>query len=349
MSKIRNTRDELGVFLAIENGSIGTLDALLAKGVDFTKSWHCGNTVLHWTSMKASSRVLEWLLKRKIADESSIINDCGATALHLAAGYATDPLKKIELLGDLKLDPNRPDFEKKAALHYALQSSAVSTKVVTKPKANFKAKDKTNSNVLDYAIQNRKASSKLIEDLLSLDVDINQIDNKKKTPLAYLVEDRSTTRTKKLVPVLLPGKPGIKPSKGEDSVLHLAAKNPAFSQQTFRQLLSHEGCEGCVDDEDRNPLHFVPLCYKDPTQTTESRKRLKGILDILLKQKGIDINAADKNGATVLHYLASIPTQPANVMQLFLSKINNPNATDHNKETALHILLRENSYADKPN
>lgn len=354
MSEIRNTRGEPGAFLAIENESVRNLDALLNLGVDFTKPGCDGNTALHWAAMKASSRVLKHLWKqKKITNASPIINDYGATVLHCAAGSARQPLEKIGLLTDLKLNLDRPDFENKTPLHYAVQNPKVTSAIIAKflvLNADFKVKDRTNSTVLHYAIRNREATSKSIEKICSSDVDVNEIDDNKKTALGYLVEDHhSATRVKELVPILLQCKASTKTSPGEESILHLAVKNPVLSRKTFRTLLSHEECNDVVDTEGRTLLHFALLCYKGSAETASSRERLKTILEILLKEEDIDVNEVDKKGRTALHYLAAIPTLPSGIRKVLLTKVTNREAVDHNKETALHILLRENAYANTAN
>ncbi|KIX06079.1 uncharacterized protein Z518_04053 [Rhinocladiella mackenziei CBS 650.93] len=359
MSQLRNINDELGAFLAVESESTECLEVLLAKKVELKKMRQSGNTILHWAAIKSWSKTLKWLLDRDIAQDASIIDDNAATILHLAAGSAKGPLTKVEILSDfgfekLGLEANRPDKDQKTALHYALDGPRVSTKLIQKLRTlsiDFKAKDKMGATPLHYSVRNRKASEEVIKELVSYKmIDVNAVDHKKKTALAYLVEKGTRVRINNLVPILLKEEGiRVKPRNGEESVLHLAINNSVLSEKTFQLLLSHEGCKDCVDKDKRNLLHCALLAYRDSASTKLSRSRLEKIIDKLLEDKDIDVTSVDKKRATALHYLARIPTQPAGLMKTMLSKITDVDASNETGETALHILVRYNEYADKAN
>ncbi|KAL3419807.1 hypothetical protein PVAG01_08305 [Phlyctema vagabunda] len=350
---VRNIQDELGVFLAIQSRRLNSLRILSDAGVAGLKeAWQQGNNALHWAASHGTSSMVSLLINK--GADISVLNDNGATAFHLAAGSRFDAVEKILLLS--QLDPNRHDAKGATVLHYAVQSPKAPCKVVAKLEelsADFKLIDLAGETPLHYAAKRSSLGVDLAEMLLPR-VDVNVVSKNGKTALACLLASRSTPSLK-LVNLFIAwdAKTSVtNPPDDEGTVLHYAVKNPKFPFALVKLLLNRESINS-TDRLGRTALHCAMIPCHETLTTTAVRNRTNSIISLLVRSEA-NCNIADKNGATVLHYLARMPVQPADIMDLLLEKIKQATMAPKNRaniicavnkleETPLHIALTHNN------
>lgn len=340
-SQARNLNDEFGVILAIKSQRFDALQMLINAKVDITNSWQQGMNALHWAALFGTSKMVTLLLQEKL-DPFSITED-GATALHLAAQSAYEPLGKIEILFKCGVDPNRPDKNGSTVLHYAVKSPLVSLAMMNKLEKlsiDFKAVNSAKETALMCAVQNPKHSPKAIRKLLD-EIDKEAVSKKGKTALFYLVDSKSGPY-KKLIEIFLERKAKIDGIDDDGTLLHRAVKNTDFSTALVKKLISKASINK-VDKLNRTALHCAFLPCHEAATPYRVRKRAKTIVSMLLDE-GADCTISDEKIGNALHYLCRCRSQPEGLMAILLAKKVDVKAVDNPKlkATALHTALRHN-------
>ena len=142
---------------AAVDGDIGTINSLLAQGVNINAADERGWTALRGAAFIENAQVVKLLLDRK-ADPNIRTKDDGTTALHQAA--SSDDIEIVKSLLKAGADPNiRDSFSGMTPLMEAAGlGNVVATQLMIKNNADVNVYDKWGETVLDQVLEARESA-----------------------------------------------------------------------------------------------------------------------------------------------------------------------------------------------
>ncbi|KAF7891924.1 hypothetical protein EAF00_008226 [Botryotinia globosa] len=345
LSQSRNIEGQLAIFCAIENDNLSVVQYLITK-MDLYTLRDNGNTIVHWIAAKGSVAMLKLVLSSDLMNNTSMIDDSGATVFHLAAGSAISPLDKIGLLEPRisELDANRRDNVGATALHHSLRGPRISIEVLEKLKelgVKFEAKDTSGSTALHFAARNPKTSVEVSTYLIRSGVNVDDLDIHFRTPLSYLVAESSriVRNMESIVQVFKPNT-STKLLKHQGFVVHFAIINKNLPMSILKKILPGKGVIiNEVNAKGQTVLHCAIAELRKYTQTSDNGSRLMELILHLLKNDNVDVDAVKYSAETACHYLARFPEQPSGIMVKLLLKSRSIDAVSKEKETALDLAV----------
>ena len=290
--------------LAVKHGKGDTVKALLgAKDIHVNEKDKDDRTPLHLAIIDKNKEVVEALLGAKDIHVNEKDKD-DRTPLHLAA-WKTDK-EVVEALLEVKgINVNAVDNKGYTPLHLSTLNSDSETTVKTLLAKNAKVdeKNKYGQTPLHMAFfHNNKNGAQA---LLDNDANVNAVDDDGNTPLHLAVKYSKGDTVKALL-----GAKDIHVNavdKDDRTPLHVAVK---YSKGDTVQALIAEGANvNAVDNKGWTPLHrlahFGGSCIDTPFEKRNNRRQYQkeivlSIAKSLLEVKGINVNAADKDGKTPL-------------------------------------------------
>ncbi|XP_063924177.1 uncharacterized protein LOC135138192 isoform X2 [Zophobas morio] len=279
-----------------------------------------GNTILHQlikSSVELS--VLENIFQSVDLDVDAK-NDNGVTALHLACEHGSFDIAKLLIKKNANVQAL--DDNNKNALHYACQApenSEVITKLLIENNVDINCQDKWGNTALHFACE--YGNIEVIQNLVEGGADVN-LGNSKGENVLHCTS-KAQTNCEEIIILLLKCGIGIDSRANMGTTpLQLACKHGNY--KATNSLLKHGANVNCIDHIGENALHHS-LDLNDNME----------VINLLLSN-GIDINAQNERGTTVLQLACQYNNFES--AKTFLDNGSDINMTDNDKNTALHYV-----------
>ncbi|XP_014231263.2 ankyrin-1-like [Trichogramma pretiosum] len=313
-----NARDKKGntpLHLALQSSSSKELaELLLRRGANLNLANEEGLTALHLICKSLryydlTKMILELIDEKHRSAQVNSRDQMGNTPLHFASGAFGDN-EVIELLLRHGADPNAANAEGLTPLHMFCKRKYDSNLTEIFFNINDElnqlvevdARDILGRSPLNYAVDN--GHKKAIESLLRRGPDKNWI---------FLNDDERTSW-------------GSTPKRGGD--IDVVMMLFELSEEKH-QLVNRTNEDGST------PLHII--CSRD-NERDDLAKILFKLGDV--KHQPVQINAQDKSGDTPLHLVLRSKYNRRWLVELLLRKGANPNLTNNEGSTALHIVCK---------
>lgn len=181
------------LLLAAGNDYAATVIALVEKGAEVNKVHVYGRTLLHYAVYKGEKDLVLALIEAKV-DVNQADNN-GETPLNCAAHYLdddgtgiyndSDNIEITKILIRAGANVNQTNKDKRTPLHWAaIRNHTDVVWALIEAKADANKSDKYGMTPLNYAAHCH-SDTKMIEMLLLKGANVNQANNKAKTPLDY--------------------------------------------------------------------------------------------------------------------------------------------------------------------
>ncbi|XP_063913028.1 uncharacterized protein LOC135129711 [Zophobas morio] len=270
-------------------------------------------------SLEGYRRIIQLVLESGLDVNARL--EHGLTAFQLSCRHGNYEITKMLL--DFGSSVNLVDMRDNTALQCAVELQKVNLdiiKLLTEKGVDVNAQNKFGMTALQLACQQGVYENAKM--LLDFGASINIADKDNKNLLHYA----SWKDNKDIIKILI--------DKGIDvnaqdklgkTALHFACEQTIYGN--VEMLLSVGASINLADIENRNVLHSAALSWKD------NRDVMK-----LLLEKGIDINAQDKNGATALQlaWTRSVCENAKTLLDFGAST----DVLDHNKQNVLHYASK---------
>ena len=351
---------------------VSTARLLLERGVDVNARRKDGCTLLHLEAFKGSVEVVQVLIDH--GANTTLETEEGVTALHLMSRGEYDSQEQgvsiARLLLEHGVDVNARDKDGFTSLHEAALHGMVKVaQVLLDHGANAKVETEEGETALHIVSRGKYDSQEqgvsIVQLLLDRGVDVNARDKDSFTSL----HETALYGMVEVARVLLNHGANAKLETEEgETALHIVSRGKYDSQEqgvsTARLLLEHGVDVNARRKDSSTSLHAVALYgmvevarvlldhgAKETLETEEGETALhivsRGIYDSqeqgvsiaqLLLERGVDVDARDKNSFTSLHKAAFYGM--VEVAQVLLDHGANAKLETKQGETALHIVSR---------
>lgn len=306
-TRTRSQSQETALHLASEDGCQDIVDMILQKGVDVDQGDSSQCTALHLASRKGHRGVCQALLDHD-ADVSNTDSD-GKTALYYASRNGHFDIASLLLTKGADINAHEaPLYQAIIAGHKSLVT------LLLDAGADMLGKNSDGYMALHAAVEAGHAD--IVQLLLDRKAPIDAVDNIDNTALHYAV----IRGGKEIVSILIQrGAPLDLKNLNSDTPLIIAVFTGAVD--IVRELIDHNADLTVVDASGWNLLQLAAY------------HNLVVIMDILVNERGIDVNIRSEDGKTALH-------QPMNERSArwLLSNSANVDATSDNDITPLMMM-----------
>eukprot|EP01090_Pellita_catalonica_P002270 TRINITY_DN1187_c0_g1_i1.p1 TRINITY_DN1187_c0_g1~~TRINITY_DN1187_c0_g1_i1.p1 ORF type:complete len:910 (-),score=159.32 TRINITY_DN1187_c0_g1_i1:33-2435(-) len=318
----RNNCGETALHKAAGNGTLIAIKRILDEGATVCAVTNKNETPLHYAAKFVRSEALEFLLKIN-PDAVFKQNSEGMTALHCAC--IANNIQCVKMLLEYGSLVNIIDENGETPLHHVARTGNCMNAIeLVKNEADLKVVSLDNGympvhlavignykDLVEFFLQNGSKKSARDKNLL--------------TPLHY-----ATFSTGCIEPLLSAGANIDRVDSGGRTPLHIAAGLGDLLVVSY--LLDAKASTSIVTVNKTTCLHYAMI------------SGTKGVIRKLLKHTE-DVNAKNNRGYTPLHYAAHFMCENiAGVELLFAQEGLDPNITDDNGDTALHVLARHSLY-----
>eukprot|EP01046_Picozoa_sp_COSAG06_P033041 COSAG06_NODE_3345_length_5477_cov_51.455188_2_plen_961_part_00 len=340
------------------------VEKLLARGADVNRADKDGNTPLHWVvdcshnDIKRNATVCDQIVEKLLAAgaDANIVDTNGRTALHRAVQHyrAGTMLEKLLAAG---VDIDMTDTNGRTALHLAAQGG------------HAWSWDEDDSGNFFYAVYYEDS---LMEKLLAAGADANMADKTGKTPLHSIIETfilhsrgssifrdgefKGSRNVTAMVERLLGAGAGANiADKDGKTALHKAAESCMYS--TVGTLLAAGANVNTANKDGKTALHlataskdYLDLCghvavgrpWAARGQAHPSSLSCMVPTVEKLLAAGANVNTADNDGKTALHFAAQ-RLDDAVVNKLLVAGAE-ANIADKDGQTPLYLATAASSY-----
>lgn len=273
---------------AVEQNNSELLDMLLEKGADVNSKNQEGMTALLVACQRENLVLVEHLLKKNA--DANVKDNSGFNPLSLA--MKQENYKMFDMLVEYGADIYQKNDQGQNLLMQAIieDNPKLFENLLTK-EFNLQDRDSNGKTALYYAV--KTLDKDFVLDLLDAGADVNEAyENESVVDVAMSLEAH------KIVDIIIERGGTI---RNFDSIAAInriveASKAERFPFEKNRDFIMMNNLEsidfGKLDENGNSSLHLVVKNYN---------KRLEPILEFVLK-RGAEVNAADKRGATALHY-----------------------------------------------
>ncbi|MCA7010841.1 ankyrin repeat domain-containing protein [Wolbachia endosymbiont of Tribolium confusum] len=293
------------IFAAVKEKNVEKISSLIEAGAAVNTSGQDGRTPLHFATEDGHVETISTLLKAKGIDVNALDQEYGRIPLHFAAENSR--VDVVKLLIEKGADVNAADQDGRTPLHFTVENG----------------------------------HRDIVKLLIKKGADVNAADQDGKTPLHFAAENDH----KDVVRLLIKVGAGINAENRDGwTPLHFAAEN---SHVDIVKLLIEKGANVNAAGRDIWILHrwtlYGGVLYGWTPLHLATKDGCVEIVNTLLKAKGINVNAADQDGKTPLHFAAE--NSHVDIVKLLIEKGADVNAAGQDGRTPLHFAA-ENSHVD---
>ncbi|KAJ3642022.1 hypothetical protein Zmor_028486 [Zophobas morio] len=300
---------------------------MIEKGIDVNVQDGNGKTALQLACLNGDYEIAKKLLSSGAS--INIVDKDKMNALHYASESWKDNRDVIKLLIEKGIDVNVQDENGKTALQRACKSGVnENTEMLLHFGASINIVDKDERNALHYASESWKDNRDVIKLLIEKGIDVNVQDGNGKTALQLACKKGHYEIAKRL---LSSGASINIVDKDKMNALYYASDSSKDNRDVMK-LLIEKGID--LNAQNRNGTTALQLaCLRSVYENTE-----------MLLHFGASINIADKYKMNALHYASNSSTDNRDVMKLLIEKGIDLNAQNRNGTTALQLACLRGVY-----
>merc|ERR1712071_276989 len=296
-------------FRELGDGTLETIERLLAQGADVEEKDESGLTILQYVVGNPAKHCLDVIkiLHKYGANlrEEGFHRHCKRLLQRAIENQNQWTAPIVEYLLEQGAYVNFKDKYGSTALHYAALDHSKNTvdvlTILLRQGANVNDKDKWGLTPLHYvARQKTEWTASIVEYLLEQGADVNSKDELKRTALHHATWSQSKHTVDVLTILLRQGaNVNVKNNKDHTALHYAAREKTEWTASIVKHLLEQGADVNSKDELKLTALHHAAGCQS---------KHTVDVLTILLRQ-GANVNDKDNRGKTPLHCAAQGQTE----------------------------------------
>ena len=305
-----------------------TRQQVLKRHVLRCRTRNCDHgSALHLATATADVSAVKLLVE--CGADVDVLNKCGQTPLHSAAGGGKDCPKLCETLLKLGAKIGITDEDGNQPLHLACKQGYTKTgKLFLSFGADCNAVNKHGQTPLATATDNKQDCSELCVVLLKNGAKIDVVDKDGNEPL-HTACHQGHTETSKLL--LSNGANVNAINKHGETPLHVSCRGLRDCPEICESLLEQDAKTDVMDENGNQPLHLA--CNQGRPQIVK-----------VLVTYGADVNAVNKLGQAPLHITCNGEKDFSQLCEILLNHNANIDAVDGVGNHPLHLACKRHHY-----